>query len=93
MLGELRSAEVIGKTARVNAEILAWQAIHGLAHLLVSGMLTVSSKEVAEAMSDRIMLRVINGLKELGNPPTPIQPAWEHQRQSARQWYAMQDQS
>lgn len=67
LLDELRSADVIEKAARAKAEITAWSSIHGLAHLLVSGLLPVSSKEAVDDLSDLVMVRVICGLNELSN--------------------------
>ncbi len=64
LLDDLLTAGAIGKAARANAEVTAWSAIHGLAHLLVSGMLPVSSKEGIDAMTDLVVARVIQGLKE-----------------------------
>jgi AcrR family transcriptional regulator len=64
LLDDLLTAGVIGKAARVDAGVTAWSAIHGLAHLLVSGMLPVSSKEAIVVMSDLVVVRVIHGLKE-----------------------------
>jgi hypothetical protein len=47
VLDELLEAGVIHPQRRPGAELLAWSAIHGLAHLLVSGTLELGATPLA----------------------------------------------
>ncbi len=59
VLDDLRVAKVIGKSGRTEAEVTAWSAIHGLASLMVAGMLPTPSTEEVEALTDQVTGRVV----------------------------------
>lgn len=63
VLDELRAAQIIGNRGRPAAEVTAWSAIHGLASLLVAGMLPTPSTKEVETLTDQVTLRVVAALQ------------------------------
>ncbi len=53
---------VISAKSRVNAELSAWAAIHGLAALLVDGLIPVTKKTDMTAMVGKVTDNVLIGL-------------------------------
>ena len=62
-LDALRDAGVVDAAARVDAEVTAWSAIHGLACLLVAGAIKGATRKRAEAMTDQVVSNVLAALR------------------------------
>jgi AcrR family transcriptional regulator len=77
-LDALVAAGVVKAQARAGAEVAAWAYVHGLASLIVDGVLRLSKAERAETMRQggRILIAGIGGDPDvLGPPPTSLPPA------------------
>lgn len=70
VLDELLEAGVIHPQRRPGAELLAWSAIHGLAHLLVSGTLEPGAAPLARLV-ERIGDDCLRALAAQGEPAPP----------------------
>lgn len=61
-LDQLVEADVLPSERRRGAEYLAWSAVHGLAFLVIEGPLGGVSKKDLQALSERLVRMVENGL-------------------------------
>ncbi len=55
--------DLLDRGLRAAAEVTAWSAIHGLASLLVAGMLPTPSTKEVEALTDQVTLLVVAALQ------------------------------
>jgi AcrR family transcriptional regulator len=68
-----RLVDVGGLTAaaRPGAEFVVWAAVHGLATLLIDGLIHLDNPVAVERQAERLVAAVLTGLAQETPPPTP----------------------
>ncbi|MFD9476756.1 MULTISPECIES: TetR/AcrR family transcriptional regulator [Streptomyces] len=71
--------------ARPGAEFVVWSAIHGLAVLLIDGLVHIDDRQGVACQTDRLVFATFNGLaRETAPEPDRPMPATTHTRRLAR---------
>ncbi|WKD30888.1 TetR/AcrR family transcriptional regulator [Streptomyces xanthophaeus] len=67
--------------ARPGAEFVVWAAIHGLAVLLIDGLVHIDDRQGVECQTDRLVFATFNGLaRETAHEPDRPMPTTTHTR-------------
>ncbi|MBW4720384.1 TetR/AcrR family transcriptional regulator [Saccharothrix obliqua] len=69
-LDRLAEAGVLSASARAGAEYVVWAALHGLATLLVDGLVHVDGPRALDREAERLVRTAITGLSH--EPPRPV---------------------
>lgn len=85
-LDRLVDAGGLGASARPGAEFLLWAAIHGLATLLVEGLVRHDDHEAIDLQTERLVRTVLSGLAQ----ESPEAPAWPQARSAHTERLAQQ---
>ncbi|MEU8999626.1 TetR/AcrR family transcriptional regulator [Streptomyces caniferus] len=75
-LDRLVDAGGLSAAARPGSEFLLWSAIHGLANLLVEGLVRLDDHQAIDLQTERLVRTVLNGLAH----EHPAAPAWPQAR-------------
>jgi AcrR family transcriptional regulator len=67
-LDRLVEAGGLAAAARPGAELVVWAAVHGLAILLIDGLIRLDGPEAAEAEAERLVRAVLTGLAREPEP-------------------------
>jgi len=77
-LDRLVDAGGLPAVARPGAEFIVWPAVHGLATLLIDGLVHFDSERAVDREVERLVRAVLTGLAH----ETPPSPAWPSGRSS-----------
>lgn len=70
-LDRLVDAGRLPPAARPGAEFILWSAIHGLATLLIDGLMILDSPRATDRQAERLVRTILTGLAHEPPPPTP----------------------